>query len=59
MFSIMLSKLEIVKQTVIMADTSRPSETTANGNIRLQIKKEKKIISENDPYLPRILDIEE
>lgn len=41
MFSSILPKLEIVEETVIVADTSRTSETTTNSDIRLQIKKKK------------------
>lgn len=42
MCSLVFSELEITEQTVIIADSSKPSGTISKGNIRLQIKKEKK-----------------
>lgn len=45
-FSSILPKLEIMEETVIAADTSRTSETTANSDLRLQIKKKKEIKSQ-------------
>lgn len=42
MCSLVFSELEIMEQTVIVADSSKPSGITVKGNIRLQIKEEKK-----------------
>lgn len=39
MCSLVFSELEIMEQTVIIADSSKPSGTISKGNIRLQIKK--------------------
>lgn len=59
MCSLVFSELEIMEQTVIIADSSKPSGTISKGNIRLQIKKvggNLWTISETDPYSPRTLD---
>lgn len=61
MCSLVFSELEIMEQTVIIADGSKPSGTISKGNMRLQIKKKKKnsAISEIDPYCPGRLGIAE
>lgn len=47
MCSRVFSELEIMEQTVIVADSSKPSGITVKGNIRLQIKEENKTTLNN------------